>query len=82
MRLVPYYRVKYNGVFYEAGEGFSINDEDVEEMGQHGVLYENKPRAASAATASETKKPGRPRKAVTAHDEGQPVKTETQDAGN
>lgn len=80
MRLVPYYRVKYNGVFYEAGEGFSINDEDVEEMRQHGVLYENKSRAASPATASEPKKPGRPRKAVTAHDEGQPVKAETQDA--
>lgn len=82
MRLVPYYRVKYNGVFYEAGEGFSINDGDVEEMKQHGVVYENKPRAASATAASEPKKPGRPRKAVTAHDEGQPVKTETQNAGN
>lgn len=82
MRLVPYYRVKYNGVFHEAGEGFSINDEDAEEMRQHGVLYENKPRAASATTASEPKKPGRPRKAVTAHDEGQPVKAEAQDAGD
>lgn len=82
MRLVPYYRVKYNGVFYEAGEGFPINDEDAEEMRQHGIVYDNKPRAASTTTASEPKKTGRPRKAVTAHDEGQPVKAKAQDARN
>lgn len=78
-KLVPYYRVKYNGQFYEAGEGFPIDAEDVDEMKHHGVVYEDKRTAPAAEIITEPKRPGRPRKAVTADDEGQPVKAKAQD---
>lgn len=86
MRLIPSYRIKYNDKFYEAGQAVEIRDDDAEELKRHGKIVEDKSKSqrtkASLQAANEAKKPGRPRKAVTANDEGQPVKAETQDTGD
>lgn len=71
MRLVPEYRVGYNGKFYEAGQPFHIDDNDIEEMKQHGTLLKERTPTSPSVT-TEPKKPGRPRRA----ENGQPGKIE------
>lgn len=71
MKLVPYYRVSYNGHFYEAGDCFEIRPEDAEIMSAHGYVIQSKAEkkepaettAESAAPATTAKRPGRPKKA-------------------
>jgi hypothetical protein len=57
MKIVPYYRVSYHGVYHAAGESFEIDSADKDDMSVHGVLV-----ADEAEAEKTTKKPGRPKK--------------------
>lgn len=68
MRLIPRYRVCYNGTFYKAGQEFRIEPKDENEMKQHG-------RVVDDPTPPEVKRPGRPRRV----EHGQSGEAETKD---
>ena len=74
MRLVSAYRVGYKGKFYEAGHPFHIDDEDIEEMKQHGTLLKDRTPTPPSVN-NEQRKPGRPRRT----DDGQSGKAKAQD---
>ena len=80
MRCIPKYRVKYNDCFYEAGKEFHIDPKDASEMKRHGIVLDDP--APLTPPVESPKKPGRPRKAVSANDEGQPVKAKAQNTGD
>lgn len=56
VRFVPYYTVTYRGEYHKGGQSFEIEDDDVEEMQQHGTIVHE--------TAPAKRKPGRPKKVV------------------
>lgn len=49
MKLIPHYRVSYQGAFYEAGTAFDIQPEDREEMARHGNILDSPPSPALAS---------------------------------
>ncbi len=67
MKLIPHYRVCYNGVFHEAGEAFQIKEMDAAVMTEHGSVLDEPTPPISAH-----RKPGRPRRS----ENGQSGKTE------
>lgn len=55
VKFTPSYTVSYKGVFYRAGTPFEIDESDIDEMKQHGIVKDARPK-------EEPPRRGRPRK--------------------